>query len=81
MTNSKTMTNQDKMYDELVELRDQLECMEDDNDSVYNNVEYVLEHIFVILDSMRGGYDMTEEAVICIEEAKYIINGNKIILK
>ena len=69
------MKNQDKMYDELVDLRDQLECMEDDNDST----DYVLESIFFILDSMRGGYDMTEEAVQCIEEAKYIINGNKII--
>ena len=77
MTNSKTMTKQDKMYDELVELRDQLECMEEDNDSL----DLVLENIFFCLDSMRGGYDMTEEAAQCIEEAKYIINGNKIILK
>ena len=69
------MKNQDKMYDELVDLRDQLECMEEDNDST----DYVLESIFVILDSMKGGYDMTEEAATCIEEAKYVINGNKII--
>tara|TARA_R110000772_G_scaffold32192_4_gene79044 strand:- start:8149 stop:8325 length:177 start_codon:yes stop_codon:yes gene_type:complete len=49
------MKNQDKMYDELVDLRDQLEQNESEN-------EDTLESIFFILDSMRSGYDMTEEA-------------------
>jgi len=49
------MENQDKLYDELVDLRDQLEQNESEN-------EDTLESIFFILDSMRSGYDMTEEA-------------------
>ena len=59
------MKNQDKMYDELVDLRDQLEQNESEN-------EDMLESIFFILDSMRGGYDMTEEAETILKPFKNI---------
>ncbi len=49
------MENQNKLWDELVELQYQLEENQDQH-------EDTLETIFFILDSMRGGYDMTEEA-------------------
>ncbi len=60
---TKQMKNQDKMYDELVDLRDQLEQNESEN-------EDMLESIFFILDSMRGGYDMTEEAEAILNQVK-----------
>ena len=74
-SNTNTMKNQDQLWDELVELRDSLECIEEDNDSR----DYVLEDIFFCLDDMRGGKDMTDEALACIEDAKYVLLGNKII--
>lgn len=48
------MENQNKLWDELVELQYQLEENQDQH-------EDTLEIIFFIKDSMRGGYDMTEE--------------------
>ena len=57
------MKNQDKMYDELLDLRDQLEQNESEN-------EDMLESIFFILDSIRGGYDMTEEAEAILNQVK-----------
>ena len=74
-SNTNTMKNQDQLWDELVELRNSLECIEENND----NRDYVLENIFFCLDDMRGGKDMTDEALVCIEEAKHILLGNKII--
>ena len=49
------MENQNQIYDQLVAMRNELE-LTDGN-------EALLETIFFILDSMRGGYDMTEEAM------------------
>ena len=54
MTNSKTMTKQDQMWDQLIDLQEVLEMNETENQDA-------LEEIFFLLDSMRGGYDVTEQ--------------------
>jgi len=48
------MKNQDQMWDQLIDLRDELEINETENQDA-------LEEIFFLLDSMRGGYDVTEQ--------------------
>ena len=53
------MENQNQIYDQLVALRNELELTEGN--------EQLLDSIFFILDSMRGGYDMTEEAMNILE--------------
>ena len=53
------MENQNQIYDQLVAMRNELELTEGN--------EQLLETIFFILDSMRGGYDMTEEAMNILE--------------
>ena len=56
MTNSKTMTEQEKkdqLWDQLIDLQEVLEMNETEN-------ERALEDIFFLLDDMRGGQDMTE---------------------
>ena len=53
------MENQNQIYDQLVAMRNELELTEGN--------EQLLDSIFFILDSMRGGYDMTEEAMIILE--------------
>ena len=69
------MKIQGKMYGELVKLRDQLECMEENNDSL----DYVLESIPFILDDIIRGYDMTEESVKWVREAKCVLRGGKLL--
>ena len=59
--NIKTMENQNQIWDQLVSMRDELELTEGN--------EELLETIFYILDRMRGGYDVTEEAMCILENA------------
>ena len=55
------MKNQDQMWDQLIDLRDELEINETENQDL-------LEEIFFLLDSMRGGYDVTEQVETFLEK-------------
>jgi hypothetical protein len=54
------MKNQDEMWDQLIDLRAELEINETEN-------EEALEEIFFLLDSMRGGHDVTEQVETFLE--------------
>ena len=54
------MKNQDQMWDQLIDLRDELEINETENQDA-------LEEIFFLLDSMRGGHDVTEQVETFLE--------------
>ena len=54
------MKNQDEMWDQLIDLRAELEINETEN-------EDALEEIFFLLDSMRGGHDVTEQVETFLE--------------
>ena len=54
------MKNQDEMWDQLIDLREELEINETEN-------EEALEEIFFLLDGMRGGWDVTEQVEELLE--------------
>ena len=65
----------DKDYKKLVGLRDQLECMEEDTDSV----DLVLNNILFCLDDMRGSRDYYDQYKKCVNEAKCVLRGGKLL--